>query len=244
MLILKLDGIYKSFILSKLNHFDYISNRCYIKILLFQYIVFVMECLQHHDAWQTMERPGYLGKARDEAYRVWNRVFGEGNWRITNEMANGEIFSYEDIIWKVYVPGYVQHFLRNPNEAHYIVDNFVYGYDKDVCTKEQAFDIYALYNKPGVANQFHHVAFNIALEYYLGLKFRGNKILQVREGKPGTSDSEQPDGFRWSPGRITTVRPDLTPELVEFLPDQNIWWKSESIEEQYQLSKVLQVKIR
>jgi len=200
-----------------------------------------MERLQQQGVWQTVERPGYLGKRRDAAYREWNKMFGEGNWRIGNQMANGEMYSYEDIIWKVYVPGYEKYFLEHPIEARFITDNYSYGYDKTLCTEKEAFDIYAFYNKPGVVNQFHNVAFNVALTN-LGYRFEGVEPVQVREGKPGTPDSWQPAGFRWSPGRIMAVRPELTPELIELLPGQTIWWKHGSIEEQYQLSKVLQIK--
>jgi hypothetical protein len=196
-----------------------------------------MERLTTTDVWQTVERPGYLGKKKDETFRLWNEKYGEGGWRIVNEMANGEIFSHEDIIWKVYVPGYVAHFLKNPDQAKFITDNYSYTYDKDLVTKEQAFDIYALYNKPGVANQFHNVALNLALEYYLGYQFKGARPLQVREGKPGTPDSEQPEGFMWSPGRILSVRPDLIP-AVDL---QGAWWGKGSIEDLYQKSKALQI---
>lgn len=189
--------------------------------------------------WETAGRPGYLGKKRDEMYKYWDSKdgYGKGNWRIVNEIA-GEIFTYEDLIWKIYVPGYVQHFLKNPNEALFVTDNFAYGYDKDMCTKQQAFDIHALHNKAGIVNQFHHTAFNIALEYYLGLKFKGTGPIQVREGNPGTPDSDQPAGFKWSPGRIKTIRPDLIPNYV-----LEGWWQPDSIEATYQLSKVLQRKV-
>jgi hypothetical protein len=83
------------------------------------------------------------------------------------------------------------------------------------------------------------VAFNLSLEYFLGLQFKGTRPLQVREGKPGTPDSEQPEGFRWSPGRILSVRPDLIPAIDL----SGVWWSEGSIEELYQKSKALQIKI-
>src|SRR5258706_1802030 len=196
-----------------------------------------MEILSNSPSWVTVEHPGYLGKRKDEKYKEWNEKYGEEKWRIVNETATREIFSYEDIIYKVYVPGYVQYFLKNPEEAIFITDNFSYGYDKDLCSREQAFDIYALYNKEGVANQFHHTALNIALEYYLGIKFKGDRPIQIREGKPGTSDSEQPEGFRWSPGRIMSARLDLIPKI-----ELNKWWSSGTIEDFYQSSKALQIR--
>jgi hypothetical protein len=196
-----------------------------------------MERLRQLSIWHTAEHPGYLGKKKDEMYRLWNEKYGEGVWRLVNETAIGEIFSYEDIIWKMYVPGYAAHFLKYPNEAKFVTDNYAYGYDKDLVPKNQAFDIYALYNKEGIANQFHHVAFNVALEYYLGQKFKGIMPIQVREGKPGTLDLDQPEGFRWSPGRIMSVRPDLIPT-----PTVDGWWSKGSIEDFYQSSKALQIK--
>lgn len=193
---------------------------------------------KYQDIWKTRERPGYLGKRKDEMYRYWDQKYGKDNWRIVHEVGTGEVFSYEDISWKVYVPGYVKYFLDHKNEAVFITDNYAYGYDKDLCTRDQAFDIHAFHEKPTIVNQFHHVAFNVALEYYLGLKFKGVKPLQVREGKPGTPDSEQPEGFLWSPGRIKTIRPDLIPNY-----NLNGWWQPDSIEATYQLSKVLQERI-
>lgn len=199
-----------------------------------------MERLTATDIWQTVERPGYLGKKKDEMYKLWNQKYGERMWRIVNEMANGEIFSYEDIIWKIYVPGYTAHFLMNPDQAKFVTDNYSYAFDKDMISKEQAFDLYALYNKPGIANQFHNVAFNLSLEYFLGLPFKGARPLQVREGKPGTPDNEQPEGYIWSPGRILSVRPDLIPSINI----EGAWWGKGTIEEQYQKSKALQIRYK
>lgn len=168
----------------------------------------------------------------------WNMEYGEGNWRLTWELVGGEILDYEGIIWKIYVPGYVRHFLLNPKEAEFLTRNFSYAYDKEMITREEAFDIYALYNKTGRPNQFHNVALNIALEWYLGLPFMGDRPIQAREGKPGTSPENQPEGYLWSPGRIMTVRPELIPDY----PLKG-WWNSGSIEDLYQKAKVLQVNI-
>lgn len=187
--------------------------------------------------WRTIERPGYLGKRKDEMFRVWTEKYGDGNWRIVNEANTGEIYSYEDIIHKVYVPGYSAYFLSHLDELKFITENFSFGYDKDPINKRKAFDIYALYNKPGIVNQFHHVAFNIAIEQQLGIPFRGLQPVQVREGKPGTPDSQQPNGYRWSPGRI----PCTIPELIS-KPHIIGWWSYNSIEDFYQSTKALQIR--
>jgi len=187
--------------------------------------------------WRTIERPGYLGKKKDETFQAWTEKYGDGSWRIVNETSTKEIYSYEDIIFKVYVPGYMEYFLSHLNDLKFVTENFSFGYDKDPTDKRSAFDIYALYNKPGIANQFHHAAFNIAIEQRLGIPFRGINPVQVREGKPGTLDNLQPNGYRWSPGRIPCTISELIPK-----PHISGWWSYNSIEDFYQSTKALQIR--
>ena len=193
-------------------------------------------------AWITVERPGYQGKRKDEDFARWNREFGEGSWRIAWELKNRQTLDYEGVFYKIYVPGYVKYFLNHPNEARFLADNYAYSYDKNFISREQAFDPYALYNKPGIVNQFHNVALNIALEWYIGIPFLGNRPIQVREGRKDTPKSEWPEGWYWSPGRISAVRPDLIPDDTRPENDEKIWWGKGTIEDLYQTAKVLQVK--
>jgi hypothetical protein len=195
------------------------------------------------ERWQTVEHPGYFGKGKDAVYQSWDQKYGSGNWRLAWDLRDGSTFNYEGIFWKIYVPGYAHYFNRHRWEARWITRHFAYAYDKDLISKEEAFDPLALYEKPGRPNQFHHAAFNIALEYSLGLPFQGQKPLQVREGKSSVPKSEWPLGWRWSPGRVPAVRPDLIPELVELDDTQKWAWNLGSIEDCYQSSKSLQVKI-
>ncbi|OGM11412.1 hypothetical protein A2Z22_00845 [Candidatus Woesebacteria bacterium RBG_16_34_12] len=190
-------------------------------------------------SWQTLEHPGYSGKKKDEQIKEWDRKYGEGNWRIAWELRNGEVLDFNGVFWKVYVLGYIMYFIKNPDEARLLTENYSYAYDKDMISPKEAFDPQSLYNKQGRANQFHHVALNIALEWYLGMPFRGDRPIQVREGKPGAPFDQWPEGFRWSPGRIPTVVPNL-------IPDVNVegWWESCSIEDLYQKSKVLQIRVK
>ena len=190
-----------------------------------------------HQLWQTVERPGYQGKKKDEQIQRWNTDYGEGNWRIAWELKNRLTFNYEQVFYNFYVPGYMKHFLEHPEEAEMLTTQFSYAYDKDLISKTDAFDPYALFNKPGRPNQFHNVALNIALEWYMGMPFQGDRPIQVREGKPGTDVSEWPEGWQWSPGRIDAVRQDL-------IPENNIegWWRPGTIEDVYQTAKVVQIK--
>ena len=189
--------------------------------------------------WVTVERPGYFGKKRAEFEERWNKSYGIGNWKLVWETPQGKVLDYKGII-KVYVQGYAKYFQDHPDEAEYVTSNYSYAYDKDLVTRREAFDIYARYNKPGVANQFHNVAMNLALEKVLGIPFKGKEPLKVRAGKPGTPESEWPAGWRWQPGLIPCVHP----EEIYDMNFEGQWWEKGSIEDFYQSNKALQVRIR
>ena len=110
---------------------------------------------QGKDAWVSAGHPGYFGKRRGELEEKWNEEYGEGNWRLVWKTTNGEILHYEDII-VAYTQGYVNYFREHSDEADFVTSNYSYAYDKDMQPIDEAFDKYALYNKPGTANKFHH----------------------------------------------------------------------------------------
>ncbi len=190
------------------------------------------------ETWEIVNRPGYQAKNRDTQTALCNEQYGQGNWRLAWILENGEILNFEKVFYCIYVPGYTKYFNEHFDETKWITDNFSYGYDKDPVTKPEAFDPYTLYSKPGRVNQFHHVALNIALEYYLGVSFKGQEPLQIREGKPGTDCKCWPKGWYWSPGRIPTVRPDLIPQT-----DIKGWWQEGTVEAVYQKAKTLLRKV-
>lgn len=189
------------------------------------------------NSWVITERPGFLGKDREKKEKEWNEKYGEGNWRLVWATADGQVLSYEDIM-EEYINGYVEYFKQNPSEAKYLTENFSFAYDKDLITKKEAFDLYALYQKPGKANQFHHVALNIALENKLDMSFKGNEPIKVRMGKPSVPVEEWPLGWKWSPGNIPSTQPENIPDVIF----DNSWWEKDSIEDFYQSCKALQVK--
>lgn len=186
--------------------------------------------------WVTIARPGYLGSRRDEMYAQWNEEYGESNWRITWVDATGREHDF-DSIFQVYVHGYINYFIDHPDEAEFIARNFSYAYDETPITREQAFDPYALVGKPGVSNQFHHAALNVAMQT-LDYRFSGSEPLQVRIGKPGTPPETWPSGWRWNPGDI----PCAMPEWIPNVKNEKKWWSGGSVEDFYQSSKVLQVR--
>jgi hypothetical protein len=193
--------------------------------------------LEANKSWLTVAHPGYFGKNRDLQIEKWNRQYGEENWRLAWELKDGQVLNFERFFWQVYVASYTQYFLHHPDELSFITENYSYTYDKDLVSRADAFDPYTLYGKPGESNQFHHVALNIALEWFLETPFKGSKPLQVRQGKPGTTESSWPKGWRWSPGLIPAVRADLIPSL-----SMTGWWQEGTMEHFYQSAKVLQVR--
>jgi len=198
--------------------------------------------------WKTVESPGYFGSSRDSSIAWWNEKYGEENWRIAWETKDQIIMNFDDVFWNIYVPGYAEYFRIHSDEARLITSAHSFTYDKEIITREEAFAPRALYEIPGKANQFHHVALNIALEWHLGFPFRGKRPLQVREPKYSAVVSENATvallqaahpvalAWKWSPGRIPTIRMDLVEKSIAG------WWQPGSIEDFYQSTKVLQVK--
>jgi hypothetical protein len=189
-----------------------------------------------NQTWVTIARPGYLGKNKDEQIAAWDKEYGANSWRLVWKTSSGEVLDYDGIFQK-YIESYTQYFLQHPDEAIFLTENFSFAYDKELISKEEAFDPHFLFEKQGHPNQFHNVALNIALEIGLNMPFKGTQPIQVRESKPGTDISTWPAGWLWSPGRIPAIHPEQIPRI-----DQSSWWQPGSIEHLYQAAKVLQIK--
>ena len=184
------------------------------------------------------DHPGYLGARRTAKEQEWTEQFGKDGWRFRWQTKEGRILDFPEV-FQVYVDGYVQYFEQHRDEAEFLVKNFSFGYDYDMINKQQAFDPFALYDRPGVRNQFHNVAFNIAVERVTRKEFEGTEPIQVRDAKPGTPIEERPAGWKWSPGYIPCVDQSIIPS-VELDGEQ--WWENGSVEDFYQRAKVLQVR--
>lgn len=186
--------------------------------------------------WITVER---LSGREEQLQKIWNREYGEGNWRLAWELTNGEVLDFESMFWTVYVAGYAQHFWLHPDQANFITQNYAYTYAKEKVNKAAAFNLQLLQQNE-VPRHFHHLALNVALEWFLALPFQGRRPLKVQEGKPGSALEKQPEGYQWSPSRIAATRPELIPqsELDE------VWWQRGSLEDLFQSAKVFQVRNR
>lgn len=190
---------------------------------------------QLQSQWINKGQPGFLGKTKEQQYAHWDKEFGKNNWRICWVLPNGEILGF-DQMFQLYVESYTKYFREHWNEAIELTKNHSFTYDKTLITPDLAFNPYALVNKPGIPNQFHHVALNLALIQNLGLKFQGENPLQVRDGKPNQPKEEWPLGWKWGPGRIPLHDLSLMPNT-----QLKGWWDKNSIESLYQTTKILQV---
>lgn len=190
--------------------------------------------------WEFARYPGRMGKNRDRYYSEWDEEFGKGNWRIAWEMQEGEILDF-DQIFEEYVQAYVKYFQEHPDEATYICNNYQYAYDRDQIGVRDAFDRYALLDRPGIQNQFHHVAMNIALTDRLRYSFQGEKPIKVRAGRSDQPPEKWPEGHRWQPGNIQVTNPGMIRRDYEITDP---WINGDSIEALYQANKILQVKKR
>ena len=202
------------------------------------------EILGGNEVWETVERPGYLGSHKEEFEKKWDELYGfnnigDKNWRVSWETRDGKELSFERI-FSEYVSGYSQHFRKNPEVLNYLIENSCFTYDIDPSiTREQAFDPKALVGIPGIPNQFHHVAINIAIEEELGLQFKGEAPIQVRGLKKTVPLEEWSIIALLQPGFIKCLHSNLIR-----IPDKLIWWiNPDSIEGLYQYCKVVQRRV-
>jgi len=86
--------------------------------------------------WRTIERPGYLGKKRDELHAQWTRQFGEGNWRLAYHWGSLIIPQREGI--QVYEDGYCEFFKRDIETLEWLVSTASDVYDTALPMSKQA----------------------------------------------------------------------------------------------------------
>jgi hypothetical protein len=77
--------------------------------------------------WKIIERPGYLGKKRDEVEANWNSKFGKGNWRISYDI-KGIIIPKEMGI-QIYEDAYYRYLENNPEILDWLITSASDVYD-------------------------------------------------------------------------------------------------------------------
>lgn len=177
--------------------------------------------------WQSVERPWYIGKHRDEKIVHWNKEYGSGNWRFIWKIGNvdadflGACALYED--------AYFNFLYAYSPVAYQLIHEASNVYDDQISNIESGFD----YTKQET-NRTHiqDIAIRRSL-LRLGVWFKGKESIRIRQEK-----GNHPLSMILSPGKVPFHRPDLIikPEV------ENSWWDLQSVESFYQSNRFLQVK--
>src|SRR3989344_7380600 len=88
--------------------------------------------------WITVERPGYLGKHRDEKTREWNGRYGIGNWRLAWKV--GETFVDLLGACALYEDAYFEFLKRNPEILNQLIAEAADVYDDELSNVNSGFD--------------------------------------------------------------------------------------------------------
>ena len=180
-------------------------------------------------AWTTIERPGYLGRKRNDMYEIWTERYGEGNWRIAYQWKE-DVIPLEVGI-QIYEDGYYE-FLKNNNSIlEWLVSRASDVYDTDPTNVHSGFD-YAIQETEN--NHIHDIAIRRVVAR-LGKSFEGEHLLWIR--------SKSEEGRVLSPGNVPFHLPELiVQEEIKDYSGIGMWWEKDSIEDFYQKNKILQVQ--
>jgi hypothetical protein len=159
--------------------------------------------------------------------------YGRKNWRL-GWLWQGRIIGFSELVSLV-EEAYWQHFQKHPEILHYLINNARDVYDfneKDIESgldySAQMFDIdeYRLR-----AKHLQDIAIRRIIRLRLGLKFQGNKLIQIR------STSKYNTGRKLSPGFV----PFHLPHTISRAFFKG-WWQDGTIEAFYQQNMVIQIR--
>lgn len=180
--------------------------------------------------WETVDRPGYLGDARDRLHAEWDEAYGAGNWRLAWEY--GEIVLDKSMAIQVYEDAYFFCLYISQSHIDWLTSTASDVYDTAESNVHSGFD-YSIQETAGT--HLHDIAVRRAVAR-LGRKFRGNHLVHIR-----WTESE---GYRLNPGVLPFHRAELISSKFERnLSGKRIWWEKNSIEDFYQRNKVLQKQV-
>jgi hypothetical protein len=174
--------------------------------------------------WETIERPGYFGKKRDEIFKQYDGKYGACNWKIMWNW-NDKIIP-QNIACLIYEDAYFADSFKREDLWKELITAAKDVYDHQESGIESGLD-YSV--QKGNATHLQDISIRRVI-LRRGWKFSGDKLVQIR------SHSEY-WGKNLSPGRVQFHMPELicSPHLEH-------WWDLNSIEDFYQSNKVLQVK--
>ena len=178
------------------------------------------------EKWIAVERPGYLGKHRDEKFKEWDEKYGKGNWRLAWKA--GETFVDFLGVCALYEDSYFEFLRNNPAILNQLITEASNVYDDEPSNVESGFDYAKQETK---RTHIQDIAIRRSL-IRMGFWFRGRELIRIRQEK-GT----HPLSVTLSPGRVSFYRPDFIER-----PELKGWWCPATVESFYQSNRFLQIK--
>lgn len=177
--------------------------------------------------WNNVERPGYLGKHRDEKFKKWDAKYGKGNWRLGWEFGEAQL----DFLGacRVYEDAYFEFLKNRPGVLEQLLNEARDIYDDELSNVDSGLD----YTKQETART--HIQ-DIAIRNCLarmGLRFKGKELIRIRQEK-----GNHPLSMTLSPGWVPFHKPLLI-ALPSMAPK---WADPDSVEDFYQSNRYLQVR--
>lgn len=176
------------------------------------------------EIWQTVERPGYFGSARERRHAEFDARFGAGSWRLAWQA--GDAVLERDGMTMLYEDAYMAFLEAHPEVLEQLLEHARDVYDDDPSNVASGLD----YRVQETART--HVQ-DIAIRrcvVRLGRVFAGSELLQIRDAL-----GEHELSMALSPGQVPFHRPELL-----LAPELDGWWQAGSVESFYQSNKLLQ----
>lgn len=181
------------------------------------------------EKWKPIGRPGPFGSKRDDQFKEWDEIYGEGNWKIAYKVGN-EFLSFLEAC-KVYEDAYYEYLLANPGIAKLLIESAWNVYDDEETNVNSDFD----YSRQETERtHVQDIAIRNALKR-IGIWFKGNKLIQIRH-----LAGKHPLSLLLSPGAVYFHKPELIEPPIE--SDKKPWYMENSVEDWYQRAKYLMIK--
>ncbi len=179
---------------------------------------------------ELIERPGYIGKRKQEKHSEWDKRFGKGNWDFIWKL--GENFLNFEQACQVYEDSYFMHSFRIES-----IWRKIFADAKDVYDNAKTNINSGLDYKIQESNLTHLQDISVRrVGMRRGWKFRGERLIQIR--------GPESEGHLLTPGLIPFhLYHPLSPELMIERP--NIapkWADADSVESFYQNNRWLAIK--
>ncbi|MBW4061345.1 hypothetical protein HJC99_02115 [Candidatus Saccharibacteria bacterium] len=176
--------------------------------------------------WTAIERPGYLGRHRNERYAAYDEQYGADNWRL--RWAGGYVTGGISTAVMWYEDAYMNFFSSHAAIVRQLVAEASNVYD-DAPSNTASGVNYAA-QETG-RTHLQDIAIRRCL-LRLGVWFTGDDLIQIRDSAGTHSLS-----LTLSPGQVPFHRPNWI-----YQPELTGWWQSGSVESFYQSNKWLQVR--